>query len=1008
MSKRLHIVFILVLLFSTLVFTQDKQVNEDKQLREEILSVYKSGGEQGLLDFVKENNDKITNKFIVDFAKAGVKERKEKWLKVCEIIAKESKDEKTFADVQYQIGIFFILISDNKKAAHYIDMALPYYHKLNDLVGQGNVYLKKGVIHYYIGENSKALDMYAKALEFFERATAPLGQGNVYLRKGDIYSRIGENSKMLEMYDKALPLFEKAGSDIGLGHIYRSKGDVYSRTGEISKAQDMYDKALPLFEKVGSDIGLGHVYKSKGDIYFLAGDILKALMMYDKVLPIFEKAKDPRGQGNVYKNKGVIYFRTGETSKAQKMYDKALHFFEKAEDLIGMGSVYRRKGDIYLRTGGNSKALKMYNKALPLFEKSGDSIGRGNVYFRKGNICFSTGDNSSAIQMYDKALLFFKKLRDPISQGTVYLRKGDIYLEIDEMARALEMYEEALSLFEKAAAIESESDALYGKAKVLVKLGKKDNARELFEKAIAKLEKVRDQTVSLDMKRTFMEKVYEQYEDTVLFMLENKYYDKSFKYAESMRARVFLDRMAEGFVKLDKGLTPELEEERDDLTAKLSILSKDIHKTAGKNDGKTLRELKEQYQKTGNQFEELLVKIRLNNPLYASVRYPEPISIRTLQKEILKKGELLLRYFSSPDKLYVFLVSKDDFRVVPLDVKEMDINGDVNRCLSALKESNSRDMRRYGKKLYQTLFKPLKIKLKDNSDVIIIPDGELARIPFECFILDDSFYLVEKYRVKYVQSASVLSVLRKQHTWKRPAKSFIGFGDPVYNYENFNQGKPQQGTITRPLNEKDEIRDISRNRYARAGGIMNRLQASGQEMNAIAGLFEKASRKSVVHLREQATEENAKAPEIKDFDFIHFACHGLLNDDFQSLVLSQLPSDKSKEDGYFTLNEIMNCHYNAKLVVLSACQTGSGKMYKGEGVTGLTRAVMYAGTPAVVASLWDVDDRATKELMVRFYRNMLENNMDKTEALRQAKLELIKTKKYHSPLFWSAFIMYGE
>jgi CHAT domain-containing protein len=145
---------------------------------------------------------------------------------------------------------------------------------------------------------------------------------------------------------------------------------------------------------------------------------------------------------------------------------------------------------------------------------------------------------------------------------------------------------------------------------------------------------------------------------------------------------------------------------------------------------------------------------------------------------------------------------------------------------------------------------------------------------------------------------------------------------------------------------------------------------------------------------------------MNDFDYIHFACHGILGETFQSLVLSQVPG--VKEDGYFTLNEIMNCDYNAKLVVLSGCQTGSGKMERAEGVTGLTRAVMYAGTPAVVASLWYVDDPATKDLMVTFYRNMLEKNLDKVEALRQAKLEMIKNKSHSSPLFWSAFVMYGE
>ena len=189
---------------------------------------------------------------------------------------------------------------------------------------------------------------------------------------------------------------------------------------------------------------------------------------------------------------------------------------------------------------------------------------------------------------------------------------------------------------------------------------------------------------------------------------------------------------------------------------------------------------------------------------------------------------------------------------------------------------------------------------------------------------------------------------------------------------------------------------------------MNRLPRSGEEVRSIGRLFEKMKQKCVVHSRDQASEGKVKSSIMKDFDFIHFACHGLLNDDFQGLVLSQLLAKKSSEDGYFTLNEIMNCAFNAKLVVLSACQTGLGKLERGEGVTGLTRAVMYAGTPAVVASLRDVDDMATKDLMVKFYKNMLEKNLDKTEALRQAKLELLKNKNYRSPLFWSAFVMYGE
>jgi CHAT domain-containing protein len=508
-------------------------------------------------------------------------------------------------------------------------------------------------------------------------------------------------------------------------------------------------------------------------------------------------------------------------------------------------------------------------------------------------------------------------------------------------------------------------------------------------------------------------------------MLNNKFYDKSFKYSESMKSRVFLDHMAEVLVRLEKGLKSELREERDKLVGKLSAITRQMQETGG-NKEKKLQQLKEEYRRVESQFDDLLIKIQLEN-------YPQPLSVRDLQTDILKKGETLLSYFISPEKAYSFIVSRENFKVTLLPINEKEINSYVERFLHSIKENNTNDMNRFGSLLYEKLIKPLEKHLKKNRGIIIVPAGKLETIPFGSLIIEKEksgqpIFLLEKYRLKYVQSASLLSILRKYYTRESTSNCFIGFGDPVYDYEYFKQGKPEQSNMKifstestevtenspltysphSPNSPGDEIKEIHRDRYARAGGIMDRLPHSGEEIKTIARIFEKESLKSVAYLREQSTEENAKAPNMKDFDYIHLSCHGLLNDDFQSLVLSQLPLEKSKEDGYFTLNEIMNRDYNAKLVVLSACQTGSGKMYKGEGVTGLTRAVMYAGTPAVIASLWKVDDIATKELMIRFYKNMLEKNLDKVEALRQAKLELLKSPKYSSPLFWSAFVLYGE
>lgn len=1053
-KKRVNLILspLIIVGLIALVSCQEMQV-DNEQLRESIMAAYQSRGEKGLLDFLKNKKYRISQQFIFDFTKAAVEKRKEEWLKAALIIAKEKKYQRAQAYVLYQTGVYIWITSRNKKALAYFEKAIPLCQKLIELNGLGDIHLKMGEIYFYNGDIPGALEMYDKAFSFYNKTGAPIGLGNVYQGKGDIYQRSGDYSKVLELFAKALTFYKKARALISQANVYTKQGQIYRMTGKSAKAEELYDKALPLYEKTGNLLGQAIVYESKGENYYHISDNSRALAMYEKALLLHKKVINPIGQGNVYARIGEIYSKTDDNTRALAMLDKAMVLFEKAGYPLGQGNVLLAKGEIYSKTGNSSKALQLLNKALAFYKIWGEPISLGNVYSKMGRIYYSSGSSKKALEMCDKALVFFKKVREPINLGTVYKIKGDIYLtQLDDYPKSLEMYEKALefyeevgeleglgnvysilamiyfsaghnsrslemcekalTLFTKVGVVESEAVTLRLKANVLAKQGKTDEALVLFEKGIAYLEKIRTQTAFAEMKTTFMEKAYNQYLETVLFMLENKKYEKGFKYAEAIIARVFLDQMAEGLVKVEKGLVPDLKEQQDKLVAKLSSLGKEMHKTPDR-EKKKLQQLKDQYQKIDNEFEELLIKIRLDNPVYTSVRYPQPISVRDLQQEVLKKGEFLVRYFISPLTLYIFLVSKDYFKVIPIKVKAKEIESIIKRFLLAIKDNSSRGMRQLGNTLYKKLFQPVEAALKGNKDIIIIPHGYLATIPFESFVVDKKksgspVFLLEKHRIQYIQSASILSILRKHYQRHKETKSFVGFGDPVYDYGNFKKKPSTQGTLSRSPKQEDEIREIHRSRYARTGGILNRLPNSGEEVKAIARLFEKKSQKNEVYLREQASEEKAKAPGIKEFDFIHFACHGILGEDFQSLVLSQLPPDKSLEDGYFTLNEIMNCDYQAKLVVLSACQTGAGKMYKGEGITGLTRAVMYAGTPAVVASLWKVDDTATRELMVKFYKNMLEKNMEKTEALRLAKLELIKNKKYFSPLYWSAFVMYGE
>lgn len=163
-------------------------------------------------------------------------------------------------------------------------------------------------------------------------------------------------------------------------------------------------------------------------------------------------------------------------------------------------------------------------------------------------------------------------------------------------------------------------------------------------------------------------------------------------------------------------------------------------------------------------------------------------------------------------------------------------------------------------------------------------------------------------------------------------------------------------------------------------------------------------------MKENATEENVKKPgNLAKFNYIHFATHGTINDqkpDLSSLVLTK--GSNSAEDGLLQANEIFNLKLKADLVVLSACRTGLGKLVRGEGFIGLTRAFMYAGTPSVLVSLWSVSDISTATLMGEFYRNLVKNKLSKTDALRKAQLNLLVNEKFSHPFYWAPFILVGD
>ncbi len=362
------------------------------------------------------------------------------------------------------------------------------------------------------------------------------------------------------------------------------------------------------------------------------------------------------------------------------------------------------------------------------------------------------------------------------------------------------------------------------------------------------------------------------------------------------------------------------------------------------------------------------------------------------------------------DSSFLFVVSREGVESYGLP-QAAEMEELVEEIREALKRPGRREFARYvsaARRLYDAVILPAADRLAGKKRLLIAPDGALYYLPFELLlssqantegraVYKEQPFLLRQWAISYIPSAGVLASLESGKARAEPlsseAKQFIAFADPVY---------PPAGKA-----DYNEASRVARSLAGRDRFRLERLSDSGREVKSIAAAFEPES--AIIYLRQEAREENVKNnPDLSRARRIHFAAHGLISEpepEYSGLVLS-LDEDHA-EDGILQVYEIFDLRLTADLVVLSACRTGLGKKLRGEGVIGLSRAFLYAGASSVVVSLWQVADKSTADLMVRFYQGM-EGENDKSESLRQAKLKMIESSPYSHPYYWAPFILIGD
>ncbi|HEU0185520.1 MAG TPA: CHAT domain-containing protein, partial [Blastocatellia bacterium] len=714
-------------------------------------------------------------------------------------------------------------------------------------------------------------------------------------------------------------------------------------------------------------------------------------------------------------------------------------------------------GAVYRSLGETQKALEKYNEALPLMRAVGDRRGEATTLNNIGRVYYALGETRKALEKYNEALPLRRAVGDRRGEATTLNNIGRVYYALGETQKALEKYNEALLLFQAVGDRNGEAVTLLGIARAEQKRGNLTQARQTIEQAIGLIESLRTNIAGQELRASYFasqQEFFETYID-VLMDIHRKAPSAgadatAFAVSERARARSLLELLTESRADIRQGVDSSLLEHERSLQQRLNARAEAQARLLNrKHTPEQAEAAAKEIASITAEYEELRAQIRARSSRYAALTQPRPLSLAEIQQQVLDPDTILLEYSLGEDASYLFVVNQTSItwrrlpkraeieaaarRVYELLTAPQPQPGDTEAKYHARVKEARENYWLQTAELSRMLLGPVASQL-GRKRLAIVADGALQYIPFAALPApsprndvggnsgaEPQPLFVEREIVS-LPSASTLATLRRETAGRKPAeKPLAVLADPVFTDDDtrvrLNVRKTGAKRKTRSA-ESDEV-DISFLQMSRSGREMGvigaeagfgRLLNTRREAAAILALV--AERERMGALDFEASRTTALRPELGEYRIVHFATHGMLNNvhpELSGIVLSLVDKEGLPQDGFLRLQDIYNLKLPAELVVLSACQTGLGKEIKGEGLIGLTRGFMYAGAPRIVASLWKVDDRATGELMKRFYQGMLgPEALRPAAALRQAQLSLWKEKQWREPYYWAAFVLQGE
>ena len=835
----------------------------------------------------------------------------------------------------------------------------------------------RGLAYHRLGEFVKAIEFYQQALSISKEVGNKDLEGKVHMNLGSAYHSLGDFKTAIKFYQQALNISKEVGNKDLEGKVHMNLGGAYHSLGDFKTAIKFHQQALSISKEVGNKDLEGRVYMNLGNAYHSLGDFKAAIKFHQQALSISKEVGNKDLEGRVYMNLGNAYHSLGDFKAAIKFYQQALSISKEVGNKDSEKDVYSNLGCTYQFLGDFKTAIKFHQQALSISKEVGNKDSEGSDYTNIGNVYYAERDYEKATECYQRALNIAKEVGNKTSEGGSYLNLGNVYADLGNFKAALEFNQQALSIAKEIGSKYTEECAYANLGIVYCALRDFKTAIEYHRKALSIVKETGNKMSEA--------KLYRNLGDVHGFLGDvctaEDFYKCSVRLFDELRGLLqsndkwkidFRNKHKVSYsmlwlVQLQQNKTVEalFTAERGRAQALMDLMEsqygvKSVHPVSA--------------EKTNT-----ISSISSHLPSQ-TIFLAEAHSI--LNFWVLQKGNLCQfeqkaisdSLESLTHKTYkqigVFKKVMCENRSLdgPADKESEEVpyrNRDEKSKASAEGEGDAL------KALSDVVLGPIS-HLLQSDEVIIVPDGPLFLVPYAALLDQHSRYLSETLTIRLVPTLTSLRLMTECPDEYHSTSGALLVGDPSVEGILFRGRRILQLPAA-----KEEVEMI--------GAILNIKPLIGKE----ATKAEVLSRLNSVAL-------------------VHIAAHGRA--ETGEIFLSPNPTmanERLKEkDFLLTMADVLKAKLRARLVVLSCCHSGRGKI-KAEGVVGLARAFLGAGARCVLASLWAISDAATLQFMRYFYEHLAERKCA-SKALHQTMKQMRESSIFSDIKYWAPFVLIGD